>query len=152
MSKGNTFDATFLQSLLPGELVLAPQPYTGSGQHPLLLMFNDTHLEANNYLNSIAEEYNTSLKLDYNEFIVMIPFVQFRDEARNETSPYCFLPVLYLDSLLAVLGGRLFWKFKKLFLGHTSKFRIITINTTIYTTFFQNLHQRRFSLTPKLLT
>jgi hypothetical protein len=107
-------DASLLQALLPSGLTLAEQPFAPEGQHPLLLMFNETHLESNSYLNSFIESSNTELNLNYNEFIVMLPFVQFKDNALNTDGPYCYLPVLYLDSLLAVLGGRIFWEFNKI--------------------------------------
>jgi hypothetical protein len=108
-----TVDATFLQGLLPPDIELAPQTYAPEGLHPLLLMFNDTWLQSNPNLERIAKEYNLELKLHYNEFIVMLPYVQFKDAQYNDDGPWCFLPVLYLDSLLAVLGGRIFWEFNK---------------------------------------
>ncbi|WP_336517158.1 hypothetical protein [Pollutibacter soli] len=104
---------SFAQSLLPPDLELAPQTYTPDGYHPLLLMFNDTWLHSNDNLSRIAAEYHLQLNLHYNEFIVMLPYVQFRDNSLNDQGPYCFLPVLYLDSILAVIGGRLFWEFNK---------------------------------------
>lgn len=103
----------FLQSLLPADLVLAPQNYTPGGQHPLLLMFNNTRLKTNPNLERIASESNIALELKYFEFIVMLPYVQFKDPQYNGKGPYCFLPVLYLNSILAVLGGRIFWEFNK---------------------------------------
>jgi hypothetical protein len=106
-------EANFLQALLPPDLELAPQQYTPAGYHPLLLMFNKTQLHTNDNLERIAKEYNLGLNLNYNEFIVMLPYVQFKDNSYNQGAPYCFLPVLYLDSLLAVLGGRIFWEFNK---------------------------------------
>ena len=106
-------DAAFLQTLLPPDIELAPQNYAPLGMHPLLLMFNDTWLQSNTNLERIAKEFNIELKLHYNEFIVMLPYVQFKDSKYNEGGPWCFLPVLYLDSLLAVLGGRIFWEFNK---------------------------------------
>jgi Acetoacetate decarboxylase (ADC) len=106
-------EVQFLQALLPPDLELAPQQYTPAGYHPLLLMFNKTQLHTNDNLERIAKEYNLGLNLNYNEFIVMLPYVQFKDASYNKDAPYCFLPVLYLDSLLAVLGGRVFWEFNK---------------------------------------
>ena len=103
----------FLQSLLPPDLELAPQPYTPRGQHPLLIMFNNTWLQTNSNLESISEKLHLGLNLNYYELIVMIPYVQFKDETYNSDGPYCFLPVLYLDSLAAVAGGRIFWEFNK---------------------------------------
>jgi hypothetical protein len=106
-------DSGFAQSLLPKDLELAPQSFSPLGKHPLLLMFNRTHLEPNTNLERIAKEYKLGIELDYNEFIVMLPYCQFIDPTYNEGAPYCYLPVLYLDSLLAVLGGRIFWEFNK---------------------------------------
>jgi hypothetical protein len=107
----------FLQSLLPDDLILAPQEYTPAGQHPLLLMFNNTLLKTNPYLERISLEANFALTLKYFEFIVMLPYVQFKEAQYNGKGPYCYLPVLYLNSLLAVMGGRLFWEFNKQMAG-----------------------------------
>ena len=112
-------DSGFAQSLLPSDLELAPQSYSPQGQHPMLLLFNRTHLEPNLRLERIAKEYKLGIELNYNEFIVMLPFVQFKDAAYNGGAPYCYLPVLYLDSFLAVLGGRIFWQFNKKFAHFT---------------------------------
>lgn len=106
-------DSKFLQLLLPDELVLARQQYTPSGEHPLLLMFNNTALKTNPNLERIAMVENVALTLKYYEFIVMLPYVQFKDPQYNSKGPYCYLPVLYLDSILAVMGGRIFWEFNK---------------------------------------
>ncbi len=103
----------FLQSLLLPELELAPQPYTPPGQHPLLIMFNNTWLETNANLESLAASPDFGINLNYYEFIVMLPYVQFKDSPHQSDGPYCYLPVLYLNSLAAVLGGRIFWEFNK---------------------------------------
>jgi hypothetical protein len=106
--------ADFAQSLLPAELVLAPQNYTEAGQHPLLLMFNDTNLNSNpNVEKHILDGILPEMKLHYYEFIVMLPYVRFSDSQYESKGPYCYLPVLYLDSYAAVAGGRLFWEFNK---------------------------------------
>src|SRR5918993_369269 len=106
--------AAFAQSLLPAELELSPQSFAPAGQHPLLLMFNDTHLNSNpNVEKHILGGILPELKLHYYEFIVMLPYVQFSDPNYNAKGPYCYLPVLYLDSYAAVAGGRLFWEFNK---------------------------------------
>ncbi len=115
-----TVEASFVQSLLPAELELAPQSYAPEGFHPLLLMFNDTYLQSNNEISRIAKEFHLHLDLHYNEFIVMLPYVQFKMPASGATGPFCFLPVLYLDSILAVLGGRIFWEFNK----HLARFEV----------------------------
>ncbi|WP_179345683.1 acetoacetate decarboxylase family protein [Winogradskyella ursingii] len=105
--------SAFAQSLLPKDLTLASQDYTPAGKHPLLLMYNDTWLHSNPFLEKMAKKHNLDLDLHYNEFIVMLPYVKFKDDNYNEDAPFCFLPVLYLDSWLAVLGGRIFWEFNK---------------------------------------
>lgn len=108
-----TLTESFASSLLPPDLELAPQSYTGEDTHPVLLMINDTRLNTNPFLEGISKRHHLNLKLHYNEFIVMLPYVQFKEEKYNTDGPFCFLPVLYLDSLLAVLGGRIFWEFNK---------------------------------------
>ncbi len=121
----------FLQSLLPDDLELAPQQYTPSGQHPLLFMFNNTLLKSNPYLEKISLEQNAALTLKYFEFIVMLPYVQFKESQYNDKGPYCYLPVLYLNSILAVLGGRIFWEFNKQMAGFSvneSTFSVIEEN------------------------
>src|SRR5688572_12167263 len=106
--------ADFAQSLLPSELVLAHQNYAPAGQHPLLIMFNDTHLNSNpNVEKHILGGILPEMKLHYYEFIVMLPYVQFSDTRYQSKGPYCYLPVLYLDSYAAVAGGRLFYEFNK---------------------------------------
>ena len=111
----------FLQSLLPDDLVLAPQKFTLAGQHPLLLMFNDTWLKSNPNLQRIAVASDSIMNLHYYEFIVMLPYVQFKEPQYNGKGPYCYLPVLYLNSVLAVLGGRIFWEFNKQMAGFSVK-------------------------------
>jgi hypothetical protein len=103
----------FLSSLLPLDLELASQCYTDNAHHPLLFIFDYTHLHFNDFLATIAKENGAALALDYHEAIVMLPFVQFKDPAISPRGPFCFLPVLYLDSELAVWGGRIFWEFNK---------------------------------------
>jgi hypothetical protein len=109
--------SAFLQSLLPDDLVLASQPYTPTGEHPLLLMFNNTWLKSNPNLKRIATESNVALSLNYFEYIVMLPYVKFKEPPYNNKGPYCYLPILYLNSLLAVMGGRIFWEFNKQMAG-----------------------------------
>ena len=103
----------FLQSLLPSDLELAPQPYTPPGQHPFLIMFNNTWLTTNANLERVAATQDFGLNLNYYEFIVMLPYVQFKYPQYQSDGPYCYLPILYLNSLAAVLGGRIFWEFNK---------------------------------------
>lgn len=103
-----SLSSDFLQSLLPHQLELAPQNYTTDGQHPVMLMHNYTYLHSTPHLVEITTKQDLELKLQYNEFILMLPFVQFKDTSLNTETAYCFLPILYLDSIMAVLGGRIF--------------------------------------------
>lgn len=104
----------FLSSLLPPGLILAQQPYAPEGFHPLMLMFNLTHLHSNIKLPELAQKAGLGLNLTYNEFIVMLPFVRLNRHINDPQTNFCYLPVLYLDSLLAVMGGRVFWEFNKI--------------------------------------
>jgi hypothetical protein len=114
-------NAGFLQRLLPPDLELASNPFSQQGRHPLMLMFDKVTLRMNDNLERIAAEYQLkatehqlNLELNYNEFIAMLPYVRFKeDTSLADGIDYCFLPVLYLDSLLAVIGGRIFWEFNK---------------------------------------
>lgn len=108
-----SLSSEFLQSLLPSQLILAPQNYSPEGSHPVMLMYNYTHLQSTEALSKIADMLGLELRLNYNEFILMLPFVQFKNNEEEKDNVYCYLPVLYLDSLLAVLGGRIFWEFNK---------------------------------------
>lgn len=115
-----SINAAFLQKQLPDGLVLAQLPnglamklHIPKEEHPLLLMFNNTTLKPNPNLEKIAAQQNSVLELQYNEFIVMLPYVEFANPHYNSKAPYCFLPVLYLDNPLAVWGGRIFWFFNK---------------------------------------
>ena len=76
-------------------------------------MFNNTWLKTNKNIENFVEKEGFGLNLNYYEFIVMIPYVRFKDAQYNDDGPYCYLPVLYLNSLAAVVGGRVFWEFNK---------------------------------------
>ncbi len=115
-----SFKSEDLQALLPPDLELAPQSYTPEGEHPMLFMFDNTWLYLNPYLIELIDTTDVPPNLHYYEFIAMLPYVQFKNNAnQNENGPYCFLPVLYLDSILAVWGGRIFWEFNKILTGFT---------------------------------
>lgn len=132
-------DATFLQTLLPDRLTLAEQNYTEVGKHPVLFMFEKTHLESDfsrhpsrSTLDTLEQDVKHFLKLDYNEFIVMLPFVKFKEGVTVEKNLFCYLPVLLLDSILAVLGGRVFWDFNKLLASFNIKEKEYAVNTSIF--------------------
>lgn len=144
-----SLDKDFLQPFLPEKLELAPQHYTKHTQHPLLLMFNYTHLHPNVFLAEKVNESGEELELNYNEFILMIPYVQFIDKNHNGDAPYCFLPVLYLDSLLAVIGGRIFWEFNKEMASFTTSETIFNIaHETSGETYFKSNFNDSQTLVP----
>jgi hypothetical protein len=132
-------DARFLQTLLPDRLTLAEQNYTEPGKHPVLFMFEQTHLESDfsrhpsrSILDTLEQDVKHLLKLDYNEFIVMLPFVKFKEGVTVEKNLFCYLPVLLLDSVLAVLGGRVFWDFNKRLASFDITQREYAVNTIIF--------------------
>jgi len=131
-----TITSEFAQSLLPKDLELAPQDYAPAGNHPLLLMYNDTWLHANPFLEKQAKKHKLDFTLHYNEFIVMLPYVQFKEDKYNEDAPFCFLPVLYLDSPLAVAGGRVFWDFNKELAKFKTKGQVYEIRHELSKTLF----------------
>jgi hypothetical protein len=108
-------DATFLQGLLPPDLELAPNKFAKPGLHPLMFMFDDVTLRMNTNLARIKKEYPIAFKLRYNEFIAMLPYVRFKKGRLEDNVSYCFLPVLYLDDWIAVIGGRVFYEFNKFY-------------------------------------
>ena len=128
--------AEFLESLLPPLLQLGPQNYSPAGYHPVMLMHNYTHLHSTDHLTRIAILNKLELKLDYNEFILMLPFVQFRDNTVEAGKQFCFLPVLYLDSLLAVMGGRMFWEFNK----EMARFKVSETDFSVHTEILDDLY------------
>lgn len=116
----SAFNASELQALLPPDLELAPQSYTPEGQHPLLFMFDNTWLHINPLLEQVKTNSEIEPDLHYYEFIAMLPFVQFKNNENGQhRGPYCFLPVLYLNSQVAVFGGRVFWLFNKIYSDFT---------------------------------
>lgn len=99
-------EKTFAQSLLPNGLELADQSLTDPDHHVALLHFNRTHLNFA-WLPPVAQ-------LNYHEFIFLLPYVKRSDPQSADPTVYSFVPVLYLDSFLAIWGGRWMWEFNKL--------------------------------------
>lgn len=110
-----TMSSEFLTSLLPEELELATSPFDVlKGMHPVFVMANDTDLRFNLFLEKAVQKQDLSPELHYEEFIFSIPYVQFKQKPRiGSQGPYIFLPVLYLNSIIAVIGGRIFYEFNK---------------------------------------
>ena len=104
---------------LPAGLVLGPQDVTPPGSHPVILSFNALYR---------AEMSVPTLlpSLTYHEFTFGVPFSYLpagrlgralgtltgRRSAMPQ-GPYYYMPRLFLDSLLATLGGLLFWGYAK---------------------------------------
>jgi hypothetical protein len=97
-----------VEALLPPGLALGPQNVTATGMHPVIASFNDL---------SRAQMSVPSLLpvLNYNEYTLGIPytFVARGGLNRNSPGPYYYMPKLFLNSTLAVLGGVAFWGFRK---------------------------------------
>ena len=92
------FPAETLAALLPRGLELAPQTLTPSTTHPALLLFGrHSHVRPN---------FLPFGGMNYHEFILVIPYVQWRDASRFDyRGPFAFMPRLYLDQLFATLVG-----------------------------------------------
>ena len=105
--------------LLPAGLLLGPQDVTPPGTHPVILSFNALYR---------AEMSVPTLlpSLSYHEFTIGVPFSHLpvgrlgramgtltgRPKAAPQ-GPYYYMPRLFLDSVLATLGGLLFWGYAK---------------------------------------
>ena len=104
---------------LPAGLVLGPQDVTPPGTHPVILSFNALYR---------AEMSVPTLlpSLTYHEFTFGVPYSYLRAgrlgralgalAGRRDTTPhgpYYYMPRLFLDSVLATLGGLLFWGYAK---------------------------------------
>ncbi|MEO5818042.1 MAG: acetoacetate decarboxylase family protein [Gemmatimonadaceae bacterium] len=97
-----------VEALLPTGLALGEQSVTPAGTHPVIASFNDlTH----------AQMSVPSLMpvLNYNEYTLGIPYSYIARGGlnRNSPGPYYYMPRLFLDSMLAVIGGVGFWGFRK---------------------------------------
>jgi hypothetical protein len=97
-----------VQALLPSGLVLGEQTVTPAGTHPVIASFNDlSHARM-----SVPSLMPT---LNYNEYTLGIPYSYIARSGlnRNSPGPYYYMPKLFLDSMLAVIGGVSFWGFRK---------------------------------------
>lgn len=141
-----TLPQAFVSSLLPERLELAPHPFGDLGdKHPVCMMYNDTHLQSNVFLEKLALENDLELKLHYDEFIVLFPYVQFKDKPSNSIQgPFIYLPVLYLNSPIAVAGGRVFYEFNKLLVEFDKTPETIQVSTLL---FEQSILQATFAET-----
>ncbi len=96
------------EALLPPGLALGSQTVTPPGTHPVIASYNDL---------SRAQLSVPSLlpMLNYNEFTLGIPhtYIARGGLNRNSPGPYYYMPKLFLNSTLAILGGIAFWGFHK---------------------------------------
>jgi hypothetical protein len=98
-------EKTVLLKLIPPGLTLADQEITPAGYHPIYLAFN---LKQKNVTTPIP-----GFKLrNYSEFALCIPYLRLKDKA--DEVHYTYSPVLYLNSLLAVIGGHIFFWLPKI--------------------------------------
>jgi hypothetical protein len=86
--------------MLPEGLVLGPQSLFPPGQHPALFLFGHHQGVRPNILHVLG--------MDYLEFLIAIPHVQWKTATNPYRGPFAFMPRLYLDRLLPVLGGWLY--------------------------------------------
>lgn len=91
-----------LRLLLPHGLELGEQAVTRPGTHPVILLFNEmlaVHLTIPSALPSLS----------YRELSLGIPHCYIG----GRLGPFYYQPRLFLDSLLATIGGVLYWGFPK---------------------------------------
>lgn len=88
---------------LPAQLELGAQSVTPPGTHPVILSFNAL-LRAEMSIPSLLPS------LSYNEFTFGVPYTMAR---RGKVGPFYYMPQLFLDSVLATLGGILYWGYAK---------------------------------------
>lgn len=96
-----------VRGLLPHGLSLGTQHVTGFGLHPVVVMFNEmlrVHLSFPSLMPSLS----------YRELSLGIPHCYVRAPAHHaDRGPYYYQPRLFLDDLLATVGGVGFWGFPK---------------------------------------
>lgn len=97
-----------VEDLLPYGMVLGSQTMTPRGTHPVTMWFYDMYQM---HMNIPAPLPN----MTYNEHVVGIPYVYTTSDFINPvpSGPFFYMPILLLNNLFAILGGRLFWGFEK---------------------------------------
>jgi hypothetical protein len=96
-----------VQLMLPAELELAPQDITPQGKHPLIFMFGH-QMEVEIHLG--PEEF---FHLDYLEFVLEVPFTQWKETTANYRGPFLFSPRLFLNQTFPIILGQLYGLAKK---------------------------------------
>jgi hypothetical protein len=97
-----------VRDFLPAGLELGEQTVTPPGTHPVILFYHDM-IRATMSIPSLLPS------MTYHEHSVGVPFAYMARGASGNRSlgPYYFMPRLYLDNFLAVIGGLWFWGFAK---------------------------------------
>ena len=95
-----------VKQMLPRQLELAPQDIAPPGKHPLLLMFG-------HQLNVSIHLGSTDLfDLDYLEFVLEVPYTQWKSTRAAYRGPLLFSPRLWLNKTFPLMLGR-FYGFAK---------------------------------------
>lgn len=89
-----------LRSLLTDDLDFTPQDYTATDEHPVVFMFNSQKIR-------ILFPF---FVMNYYEMIPLIPYVHFK---KNPIVSYQTSPILYVSSLLIIIGARIVWHLNK---------------------------------------
>lgn len=96
-----------VRRFLPAQLELGAQTITPPGTHPVILSFNAL---------SHAELSMPSLlpSLSYPEFAFGVPYTYTRPGMiRQAHGPFYYMPKLFVDNVLAAMGGVLYWGYPK---------------------------------------
>ena len=97
-----------VRSMLPAGLELGRQDVTPAGTHPVMVFFHDIYRAYLSFPTLVPS-------LTYREHSVGVPFVHISGAVGGPSSPgpYYYMPTLYLNSILATLGGVAYWGFTK---------------------------------------
>jgi hypothetical protein len=94
--------------LLPPGIELGPQDVTAPGTHPVIISFNE--------LSRVRTTMPSLMPtLSYREYTFGIPYSYATRGMMTARSlgPFYYMPRLFLDSFLAVMGGVMFWGYAK---------------------------------------
>ena len=95
-------DVALLTPLLPANTALAPVEVAPTGKHPIYWSFNFHQEHVGTPI--------PGLFLNYSEFAFVIPSVQM---VGGKGEHFAYPVVLYLNSWLGILGGRIIWQLNK---------------------------------------
>jgi acetoacetate decarboxylase len=101
-------DRNFVRDFLPAGLELGNQDVTDTGEHPVILLFND--------MSRVELSIPTLLPpMTYHEHSVGVPFTYISNGSLTPGSPgpYCFVPKLYQDNFWARLSSLIPWGFPR---------------------------------------